>query len=229
MSVFSFISRNYAFFGITIIVVVVSSLVCQVIGDNSCLILVDPVDNVKSSKPFSVSGSATGLCCKRVGVEIYPKNYWEKASYIADIRKAKGFRFSLLSVIQSITDEGITGNDETYWGVFLHIFNPDGTIAYQSAPSCPNHRIHFAPVIQSSKEKGRWSTIFNTDNDRRMLTPDIYELLVWDATDQSIYVNTHIANIYDPKNHKIYPTTKKGPIWEPDNEKELICKTFEVN
>jgi len=200
----------------------------QAEGDDENPILVDPVGVIDSSHPFSISGFVTDPGCTWVGIEIFPKDYWEKAASIADLYMARGFRFSLRSVVQSITDEDVVSNDETYFGVFFHIFNPDGTIAYQPAPPCPDHRIHFARVIHDFEEKNTWSTTFNTDRDLRMLNPGRYTLLVWDASNQSYYVNCNIENIYDAKNQKIYPTTKKCPIWEPGNQKELRGTDFEV-
>lgn len=228
MSVLFQIRRYPARIYIIFIIIFHLSLVSQTVASNNDPVIVNEIGTVNSLKPFTISGSVSNPHCKLVGIEIFPEYYWKKAESIAGKRHAKGFRFSLLSVVQSITDEGVFSNDQVYCGVFLHIFNPDGTIAYQSAPPCPDHRIHFAKVVRNPEEKYIWSSVFNTDKDLRILNRGFYNLLVWNATNQVIRANTHIENIYDAKSHKIYPTTNKGLIWDSDNQKELKIILFQV-
>lgn len=217
--------KSFNKFGLIILFLFLSGFVS---GEMSGTISIDPIVHIHSNQPFPISGSIINGDCTQVGIEIFPKDYWDKAISIAEFRKSKGFRLSLLFISQSITDTDVVNNDDIYSGVFLHLFNPDGTIAFLPASFCPNHRIHFSKVIHHQEGKKSWSTLFNTERDRMKLKPDLYVLLVWDATNQSFYTDTHIENIYDVKNNTIYPTTKKGPIWEPDNKKELMSGIIEI-
>ncbi|HWQ67241.1 MAG TPA: hypothetical protein VN372_10260 [Methanospirillum sp.] len=199
-----------------------------VMGAQTGDITLNHIEDPDSSNPFIVTGTVSNPGCTQVGIEIFPQDYWNQADKIVRDRDSKGFRLSLQSVLQNINDIETTSNDEQYDGVFLHLYNPDGTIAYLPAPPCPDHRLHFSRVRNYSGENRSWSSTFNGQGDRKKLNAGTYVILVWDATDQSVYQNTHVENIYDVKNKKIYPTTKRGPIWDFDNQKDLITKVIYI-
>lgn len=55
-----------------------------------------------------------------------------------------------------------------------------------------------------------------------------YVALAWDVTDQLVYNNTHVENIYDAEHDTIYPTTRSGRIWDMKNRKQLVSTDFRV-
>lgn len=199
-----------------------------VMGIQSGDITMNHIENTDYSRPFTVTGTVSNPDCSWIGIEIFPQDYWDQADRIVRYRDSKGFRLSLRFVLQNINDIETTSNDVQYDGVFLYLYNPDGTIAYLPAPPCPDHRLHFSRVGDHLSDNRSWSSTFNGNSDRKELHRGKYVILAWDATDQSIYQNTHVENIYDVKNKTIYPTTKKGPIWDSENRKDLVTKVIQV-
>lgn len=205
-------------------VIIIGNPVIGVIPDE---ISIDSIDITDSSQQIILSGHVTSKDCKQVGVEIFPLLYWEKAGELARNRQAKGFKLSLLSVVQNINTAKSDSNGDTYGGVFLYIFNPDGTITYLPAPPCPDHQIQFAKVMEKSGKKC-WSKSINERKYRYRLSSGTYVVLLWDATNQRIYTDTHIENIYDVIHGFIYPTTGSGLIWDQKNRKKLFSTRIQV-
>jgi len=172
-------------------VIIIGNPVIGVIPDE---ISFDSIDITDSPQQIILSGHVTSKDCKQVGVEIFPLLYWEKAGELARNRQAKGFKLSLLSVIQNINTAKSDSNGDTYGGIFLYIFNPDGTITYLPAPPCPDHQIQFAKVMEKSGKKC-WAKSINERKNRHRLSSGTYVVLLWDATNQRIYTDTHIENI----------------------------------
>lgn len=145
-------------------------LICLVPGDASGLLIIKPVGNVHSSESFEISGTVSDPGCNRIGIEIFPRQYWEKAKKIAKDRRSKGFRLVLHSVVHMINTAEAVSMNGVYTGVFLNIYNPDETTAYLPAPSCPDHRLHFCPVKHQPGVMHEWASIFNDAQDRKKCT-----------------------------------------------------------
>ena len=176
---------------------------------------IDPISIHQSGETFEITGTTTDSSCTRIGMEIFPKPYWDNACRITHTDNAHRFRF----MVQYITD-----SIQTAELVKLIRYNNDQTESYIFYPPCPDYIKNFAQVHSQHKENS-WHVSVGDRRERRYLNPGAYILFVWNASNEQEHPDTYQPNGWDITGNHVYPAAIRANIWDLEN-RQNCTKAF---
>jgi|GEM_PF-5921354 len=199
-------------------IVLLFTLFCCITGLGSAHTLtLDPIEPHHPGDLVVISGTKPEET-SRMGIEVFPIQYWEYACRYGETTHAKHFRF----VLQYLSE---TLNDAPF--VKLVRFNPDKTQSYIQYPNCPDH-ILIHPSVPFGPGNISWNVELKMSGKIGPRNPGSYIVLVWDASGQVLYSETYQPNGWDTSGDYVYPATKRGNIWDLENKQECVNRIFSI-
>ncbi|HWQ63470.1 MAG TPA: hypothetical protein VN429_03570 [Methanospirillum sp.] len=193
-------------------------LLCCITGlESAHTLTLDPIEPHHPGDPVVISGTKPEET-SRMGIEVFPIQYWEYACRFGETNHAKHFRF----VLQYLSE---TLNDAPF--VKLVRFNPDKTQSYIQYPNCPDH-ILIHPYVPFGPGNTRWNAELKMSGKKESWNPGSYIVLVWDASGQVLYSETYQPNGWDTSGDYVYPATMRGNIWDLENKQECVNRIFSI-
>lgn len=182
-------------------------------------VTIDPIGDHASGEKFNITGTVTIPNCKKIGIEIFPKAYWESACQYAKTDNAGRIVFM-----------EIPSTKENFHptGIKLMRFNPDGTQSYQELERSKDHWNSVTPVEKTTLDKKRWSIQVQNNENGTPFSPGSYHVNVWDASTQVQKHDNTLANGWDIIKQKVYPSTAMINIWDSKNEKDMQYAEFSI-
>ncbi|MDD1730352.1 MAG: hypothetical protein LUQ50_14955 [Methanospirillum sp.] len=113
-------------------------------------------------------------------------------------------------------------------GMNLIRFNADGTHSSQTMDAPQNHILITGPVEKTVLTLKHWSLPIAKNDNRTPLSPGIYHVNIWDATNQKPDYDNPMPNGWDICNQKIYPSTGRINLWDAANQKEMYYAEFVI-
>lgn len=182
-------------------------------------ISVDPVGTLNAGEKFSISGTTTIDKVKKIGIEIFPKEFWDDLVAYAKEDNAGKVRFKELSS---------AGDSANQTGVNMVRFNLDGTQAYQTVDIPEDYALVIVPVKKDSSGKVTFNAEINEKVKKVPFQKGKYHMNVFDASMEIERPGTIMPNGWDVINKKAYPSTTLSNIWDPKNMKELEYVEFTI-
>ncbi|HWQ65378.1 MAG TPA: hypothetical protein VN372_00750 [Methanospirillum sp.] len=188
------------------------------VAESNGTISIDPIGEQAKGETINITGTTSIETCKKIGVEIFPKKYWD--STVDYGKKGDAGKVILLDLSLS------SGNSSSE--INLVRFNLDGTKAFQQIPITLDHIISIAPVGKSSPEGKQWSVQINTNDGGTSFTPGSYHVNVWDASSYIQHPGNKFGNGWDVLNNKIYPSTARVNVWDIKNQRDMESAEFTI-
>ena len=201
------------------LIFVVIMLGIAAIADAEPAITINPVGNHQSGEKFNLTGTTTIENCKKIGIEIFPKDYWDSLSEYAMINNTGKVKFREFAV---------TSDNSNPAGINLVRYNSDTTQSYQPFEICSDHFTAVFPVKKDSNGQLHWTADINKNDNGTSFAPGKYHVNVWDATNQVDRQGVLMPNGWDIISKKIYPSTNMVNVWDPKNQKEMQYVEFNI-
>jgi len=182
-------------------------------------ISVDPVGTLNAGEKFNISGTTTIDKVKKIGIEIFPKEFWDDLVAYAKEGDAGKVRF------KEISSGGDSANQT---GMNMVRFNLDGTQAYQTIDVPEDYALVIVPVKKDTSGKVTFNAEINEKVKKVPFQKGKYHMNVYDASMEIERPGTIMPNGWDAINKKAYPSTTLSNIWDPKNEKELEYVEFTI-
>jgi hypothetical protein len=182
-------------------------------------IIVNPIGNHHIGEKFNITGTVTDQKIKKIGIEIFPKKYWDNTTEFAKEDNNGRVKYQEIAATSDNTHPS---------GINLVKYNSDGTQSYRPFDNCDNHWITVVSVKKDSAGKNTWSADILQNDKGQALIADKYHVNVWDASNEVDRPGVVMPNGWDIRNKTIYPSTTMVNIWDPKNQKELEYSEFEI-
>jgi len=182
-------------------------------------ISVDPVGTLNAGEKFNISGTTTIDKVKKIGIEIFPKEFWDDLVAYAKEGDAGKVRF------KEISSGGDSANQT---GMNMVRFNLDGTQAYQTIDVPEDYALVIVPVKKDTSGKVTFNAEINEKVKKVPFQRGKYHMNVYDASMEIERLGTIMPNGWDVISKKAYPSTTLSNIWDPKNEKELEYVEFTI-
>jgi hypothetical protein len=189
------------------------------LAETNQTITIDPIGDHKSGDTFNITGAITLQNSKKIGIEIFPKKYWDMACEYAKIDNAGRIIFMEIPSTQENFDPN---------GIKLVRFNPDGTQAYEELEPPQDHLTTIVPLQKSSAGERKWSILIDKNEKGTSLSPGSYHVNVWDASTQVQHPGFTLGNGWDIIHKKIYPSTARANVWDIKNQKDMEYAEFTI-
>lgn len=182
-------------------------------------ITVDPIGSLSAGEKFTITGTTTIDKVKKIGIEIFPKKFWDDLVAYAKEDNAGKVRFKELSS---------AGDSTNQTGINMVRFNTDGTQAYQTVDIPDDYALVIVPVKKDSSGKMTFTAEINEKVKKVPFQRGSYHMNVYDASMEIERPGTIMPNGWDVIKKKAYPSTTLSNIWDPKNEKELEYVEFTI-
>jgi len=182
-------------------------------------ISVDPIGSLAAGEKFNISGTTTIDKVKKIGIEIFPKEFWDNLVAYAKEDNAGKVRFKELAS---------SGDSANQTGINMVRFNPDGTQAYQTVDIPDDYALVIVPVKKDPSGKVTFNVEINEKVKKVPFQKGTYHMNVYDASMEIERPGTVMPNGWDVIKKKAYPSTTLSNIWDPKNEKELEYVEFTI-
>ena len=180
---------------------------------------IDPIGVHASGEKFNISGTTSIEKCKKVGIEIFPKEFWNYADKFA---KDGGDGRIVFNEIASTKERFHPTN------IKLIRYNPDGTQAQEELTPSQDHFASVFSVNKSSSGEKRWSVQIEKNENGKPFSPGSYHVNIWDASAQVEKHDFPYPNGWNVITQKIFPSTARVNIWDKNNQKDLQYAEFTI-
>jgi hypothetical protein len=182
-------------------------------------ITIDPIGDHTSGEKFNITGTTTLQNITKIGIEIFPKKYWDSACEFANIDNAGRIIFM---EIPSSKENFHPSN------IKLVRSNLDGTQSLKELAKPLDHWTTIFPIGKSSAGERKWSTIIERNENGTPLSQGTYHVNVWDASTQIQHPGFTLGNGWDIIHKKIYPSTARANLWDIKNQKDMEYAEFTI-
>jgi hypothetical protein len=189
------------------------------VADTNESFSIDPIGDHASGEKFNITGTTTLHDCKKVGIEIFPKEYWDSAVDYA--RSGSDGRIVFMDIASTKENFHPTG-------IKLVRYMPDGTQSYEELEKSPDHWTSVVQVEKSASGEKQWNFQVEKSENGTPFSPGSYHVNIWDATAQVQKHDNTLANGWDIINQKIYPSTARINIWDKNNQKDMYYTEFTI-
>lgn len=189
------------------------------LADPNQTIKIDPIGTHGSGEAFPITGITTIEKCKKIGIEIFPTQYWDEACDFAKEDETSRIVFNPIASSKEKFNPS---------GVNLIRFNADGTQSAVQMESVTNHLNVVIPVEKGDSGEKVWKYQVETDENGNPFSPGTYHVHVYDASTQVDKHDNPMANGWDINDKKIYPSTARVNIWDEKNQQDMISSEFVI-
>ncbi len=202
-------------------IIITAMLIMGLVGLVSAAanISVSPMGNIAAGEKFNITGTTTIDKVKKIGIEIFPKKFWDELVSYAKEDNAGKARF------KEIASSGDTVNPTE---INMVRFNTDGTQAYQTVDVPVDYALVIVPVKKDDSGKMAFTAEINEKVKKVPFQKGKYHMNVYDASMAIERPGTIMPNGWDVIKKKAYPSTTLSNIWDPKNEKELEFVEFTI-
>ncbi|PKL59131.1 MAG: hypothetical protein CVV33_09405 [Methanomicrobiales archaeon HGW-Methanomicrobiales-4] len=188
-------------------------------AENSPTITLNPIGNYTSGEMINITGTSTINTCKLIGIEILPKSYWNSVGTYAKEDSSGKVVFNLIPSSSENFDPS---------GIKLVRFNLDKTQSSQTMDLPKDHILITVPVEKTVLTLKHWSICIEKNDNGTSLSPGIYHVNIWDATNQKQDYDNPMPNGWDISHQKIYPSTGRINLWDAANQKDMQYAEFVI-
>lgn len=187
-------------------------------ADTSQSFILNPIGNVTRGESITINGTTTNEQLKQVGIEIFPKHYWDVISTYGKESSGK--------VVFNL----IASSAENYDPSCINLvrLNADGTRTVQVMNITKDHVLIVGPVEKTVLALKHWSIQIEKNDAGSPFSPGLYHVNVWDATNQKPDYDNPYPNGWDVVYNKIYSSTGRVNRWDEANRKEMFSTEFSV-
>lgn len=195
-------------------VFVIALIIISITGIASAnqTITIDSIGTLQAGEKFNVTGTTTIENCKKIGIEIFPKKFWDNTTEYAMVNNSGKVRYKELAASNDAVNPA---------GINLLRYNLDGTQAYQTVDVPEDYTLTIVPVKKDPSGKMTFIAEINEKVKKIPFQPGKYHVNVYDATTEIERPGTIMPNGWDVIKKKIYPSTNMANLWDPKNEKDL--------
>ena len=136
-------------------------------------ISVSPIGNIAAGEKFNITGTTTIDKVKKIGIEIFPKKFWDELVTYAKEDNAGKARF------KEIASSGDTVNPTE---INMVRFNTDGTQAYQTVDVPVDYALVIVPVKKDDSGKMAFTAEINEKVKKVPFQKGKYHMNVYDAS-----------------------------------------------
>ncbi|MFH0967855.1 MAG: hypothetical protein V1862_09265 [Methanobacteriota archaeon] len=189
------------------------------LADPNKTITINPIGDHTSGEKFNITGTTTLENSKKIGIEIFPKKYWDSASEYA--KEGDAGRIIFMEIASS---------KENFHpaGIKLVRSNLDGTQSSEELALPQDHWTSIFPLKKSSAGEREWSFQIDKNENGTPLSPGSYHVNVWDASTDVQHPGTNMSNGWDIIQKKIYPSTARANVWDIKNQKDVEYAEFTI-
>lgn len=189
------------------------------LAEENKTITINPIGNHPGGEKFNISGTTTLPTCKKIGIEILPKNFWDVASEYAKTGDAGRIIFmEIPSTKENFNPSGIK----------LVRSNKDGTQSTEVMEKPSDHWTSAIPLAKSRAVERNWTIQIDKNENGTAWSPGSYHVNVWDASTDVQHPGFTMGNGWDIINKKIYPSTARANVWDIKNQKDLESAEFTI-
>jgi len=212
------ISRRYSIFIVGIL------LICGICvfpsgADNNQKITLIPIGNFSSDERVNISGTSTIETCKQIGIEIFPKLYWDSVCAYAKEDSAGKVVFNPMASSSENFDPS---------RIKLARVNADETHTSQIMNLPKDHVLITTQIEKTVLRIKHWNVLIEKNDNKTLLHQGIYHVNIWDATDQKQNYDNPMPNGWDIIHQKIYPNTGRVNLWDAVNQKDMQYGEFAI-
>lgn len=186
--------------------------VTSTVAENNQTITLNPIGTHTSGEKINITGTTSIDKCKQIGIEIFPKSYWDSVSKYAKGDSTGKVVFNPVA----ITSENIHPT-----GINLVRFNADETQSPQNMDLPKDHVLITGPVTKNGPKEKTWSVVIDKNDNGKPLSPGTYQVIIWDATNQKQNYDNSMPNGWDIVHQKIYPSTGRINLWDAANQEDM--------
>jgi len=210
--------------GLSMVLKYVCIIAFFMIGMISCVVAdanisVNPIGTIKAGEKFNVTGTTTIEKVKKIGIEIFPKEFWDTLVTYAKEENAGKVRF------KELPSAGDLANST---GINMVRYNPDGTQVYQTVAIPKDYALVIVPVTKDAAGKTTFNAEINEKVKKIPFQKGRYHMNVYDASMEIERPGTLMPNGWDIIKQKAYPSTTFSNLWDPRNEKEMVYVEFTI-
>ena len=202
-----------------VLVIIVGILPPLTIADYNQTISINPIGDYHPGVPIQITGTSTILKCTKIGIEVFPKTYWDSVSEYAKGDTSGKVVFNLIASSSVNFDPS---------GVNLVRFNADGTVSTRTMEIPQNHLLTTGPVEKTVLGLKHWSIPIEKNDNGTAFSPGTYHVNIWDATNQKPSYDNPMPNGWDIIHQKIYPSTGRINRFDTANEKDMYYAEFTI-
>ena len=182
-------------------------------------ITISPIGDHTSGEKFNITGTTTLQTSKKIGIEIFPKKYWDSAVEYGKVDNAGRIIFMEI---------GSTKENFNPSNIKIVRFNPDGTQSSEEQNKPFDHWTSVFPLVKSSAAERQWSFQIEKNENGKPLSPGSYHVNVWDASTQVQHPGNTLGNGWDIIHKKIYPSTARANVWDIKNQNDVEYAEFTI-
>ncbi|MFH0966092.1 MAG: hypothetical protein V1862_00190 [Methanobacteriota archaeon] len=188
-------------------------------AEHNQTITVNPIGNYSIGEKINITGTSTVDTCKLIGIEILPKRYWNSICTYAKEDSSGKVVFNLIPSSSENFDPS---------GIKLVRFNADGTHSTQMMELPKDHVLITVPVEKTFLTLKHWNVFIDKNDNGTSLSPGVYHVNIWDATNQRLDNENPLPNGWDIVHQKIYQSTGRINIWDAANQKDMLYSEFGI-
>jgi hypothetical protein len=204
---------------LALIVVGTIASVTPAFAETNKTITINPVGVHASGEKFNITGITTDDKCKKIGIEIFPKAFWDTASAYA--REGKDGRMVFMEIPS--TKERFHPTN-----IKLVRYNSDDTQSTEEYEPTQDHWTKVVAVNKTSSGEKQWNVQVEKNDNGTSFSPGSYRVNVWDATAQVEKHDFPYENGWNVITQKIYPSTARINIWDSKNQKDMQYADFTI-
>jgi len=182
-------------------------------------ITIDSIGTPGAGEKFNITGSTTIDKIKKIGIEIFPKEFWDETEEYARMNNSGKVRYKELAA---------SSDSVNPVGINLVRYNLDGTQSYLTVDVPEDYALTIVPVKKDASGKVIFSAEINEKIKKIPFQPGKYHVNVYDASMEIERPGTIMPNGWDIIKKKAYPSTTLSNIWDPKNEKEIEYAEFTI-
>ena len=202
-----------------VLVFILGTGIPPTIADNNQTITLSPIGNYTPGVPIIITGTSTIDTCTRIGIEIFPKSYWDSVCSYAKENTSGKVVFNLIPSSSDNFDPS---------GINLVRINTDGTHSSQIMNLPADHVLITGPVEKTVLRLKHWSIPIEKNDNGISLSPGTYHVNIWDATNQKQNYENPMPNGWDIMHQKIYPSSGRINLWDAANQKDMQYAEFVI-
>lgn len=180
-------------------------------------ITIDQIGTHQAGEKFNITGSATIDKVKKIGIEIFPKEFWDETVDYGRENQSGKVRFKELA---------ISADSSNPVGINMVRYNLDGTQSYQTVDIPEDYALVIVPVKKDASGKTTFTAEINEKVKKVPFQPGKYHVNVYDASMEIERPGTILPNGWDIIEKKAYPSTTLSNLWDERNKKEMEYAEF---
>lgn len=202
------------------VILVASLCVCSpgIQADPGQSFLLNPIGTYTSGDLITINGTTTHEDWNRIGIEIFPKQYWDTVCAFGNEGSGKVVFNLIASSAENYDPSCIT----------LVRLNTDGTRTMQIMNITRDHVLITGPVEKTVLALKHWSVQIEKNDAGSPFSPGVYQVNVWDATNQKPDYDNPYPNGWDVSHTRIYPSTGRVNRWDDANRKEMFSVVLNI-